>query len=192
MKRGIVLFFLVLFLSGCAFGTRRPILEYTTILPTAPKNNVAIKVHLFVDERSWSKEKVGDVKNGYGMRCADIIPQNSVTEWVTDALKQELVNAGYNVSDDVSSINEINGDVLEVYTDAYWNYGGRVKLKIKLLKEQKEVLVKEYSAQKNCGMQWAATAASFGKTLKVTLQDAMKKIIPDINKILLEKTVMAK
>lgn len=178
---------LAICLSGCAFGTRRPVLKYDVKLPAAAKNNVVVKVAEFNDERTWSKEKIGNVKNGYGARCADIIPQNSVTGWITDALKNELSNAGYTVSEDDDAANVISGIVLEVYTDAYWNYGGRVRLHITLKKQGEELLNQDYSAQKNCGMQWAATAVSFGKTMEMTLQDLMRKVIPDINNVLLSK-----
>ncbi len=188
MKRKVLLFVLVLLLSGCAFGTRRPMLTYSTILPAAPKNNITIKVAPFKDERTWSTEKIGDVRNGYGMRCADIIPQNSEEEWLADAFRKELTNAGYVISDDTNTAVTLEGTALDIYVNAYMNYGGRLKLNIVLKKSDKVILSKEYSAERNCGMAWASTAASFGKTLEITLQDIMKKIIPDINKVLLEKT----
>lgn len=186
MKRISLLLALIFAVSGCAFGTRRPVLEYSVVLPPAEKSNIAIKVSGFKDERLWSKEKIGDVRNGFGMRCADIIPQNNVADWVTDALKNELNNAGYILSEDGIASNIIDGTVLEVYADAYFNYGGRIRLNIVLRKGDKDLLNKEYSSQKNCGMQWAATAASFGKTMELTLQDVMRQIIPDVNKALLE------
>lgn len=188
MKKILLLMVPVLLLSGCALGTRRPMLNYSIIFPSAAKNNIVVKVSDFNDERTWSKAKIGDVKGGFGNRCGEIIPQNSVTVWIKEALKKELNNAGYTISDDASVNNIIGGDVLEVYTDAYWNYGGRVRLKIVLKKDGEEVLAKEYSAEKNCGMQWAATAASFGKTMELTLQDVMKQVLPDINKALLKNT----
>ena len=180
MKRGIWLIVFVLFMSGCAFGTRRPTLNYTVVLPAASQNNITVKVAEFKDDRTWSKEKVGDVKNMYGMRCADIVPQNSVTGWVTDALKKELSNAGYTVTDEKAS-SSIEGAVLEVYTDAVWNYGGRVRLNVTLKKDGKEILFREYKAQENCGVNWAATAKSYGKSLETALQGVMKQVIPDIN-----------
>jgi len=180
-KSILVLLVCVLFVSGCAFGTRRPTLNYTVALPSEPQNNIAIKVNEFTDERTWNKEKIGDVKNAYGMRCAEIIPQNSVVAWVTDALKKELVNAGYNISDNQAVSSVAQGAVLEAYVDAYWNYGGRVRLKVALKKDGKDVLNKEYSVQKNCGINMAARAASYAKTLEMTLQEVMKQVIPDIN-----------
>ena len=184
MSRRLLLLVLVLCLSGCAFGTRKPLLTYTATLPTASKNNIAIKVATFKDERTWSKEKIGDVKNGYGMRCADIIPQNSVTGWIENAFKTELSNAGYTISDDASTATTLEGTVLDVYVNAYMNYGGRIKLNVVLKKDNNIILSKEYFSEKNCGPAWASTEASFAKTIETTLQDVMKNIIPDINKAL--------
>lgn len=187
MRRVICLFVAVLMLDGCAFGTRRPMLNYSVIMPSAPKNNIAIKVAEFKDDRTWSKEKVGDVKNGYGMRCADIVPQNSVTGWVTDALRKELVNAGFTVVENQEAANSVDGTVLEVYTDAVFNYGGRVRLNVMLKKDGKLVLTKEYNAQSNCGMNFACTAKSYGVALETALQEVMKQVIPDISAALSTK-----
>jgi uncharacterized lipoprotein YajG len=192
MKKSALLFILAILISGCAFGTRRPMLTYSTILPAASKNNITIKVAPFKDERAWSKEKIGDVRNGYGMRCADIIPQNSEEEWLTEAFKKELENAGYSITDTVKPDVTLEGTALDIYVNAYWNYGGRLKLNIILKRSDRVILSKEYSAEKNCGTAWASTAESFGKTLEMTLQDLMKKIIPDINKVLLENANNAK
>jgi uncharacterized lipoprotein YajG len=188
MKRIGLLIVLAFFLSSCVLGTRRPLLTYTTILPTANKNNITIKIAPFKDKRTWSKEKLGDVRNGYGMRCADIIPQNSVTEWVADAFNKELTNAGYTVSSDANAAVNIEGSLLEVYVNAYMYYGGRVRMNIVLKKDGKEVLTEEYFQQKKCSMKWAATADSYAKTIEMTLQDIMMQVIPDINDALLKRS----
>lgn len=185
-RRLLIIGITVLSLSGCAFGTRRPLLTYNSILTSQPKNNIAIKVLPFKDERTWSKQKIGDVRNGFGVRCADIIPQNSVTEWITTALKEELTNVGYTVSDSTNAANIVEGEALEVYTNAYMNYGGKINIHMSLKQNGKEILSKNYSAQESCGVNWAATAKSHAKTMELTLQSLMKQILPDINKALLE------
>ena len=88
------------FLAGCAFGTRQPTLIYppapesgatpvaNAAATSAPKN-LRINLVPFVDQRS-DKKVVGTVRNGFGMRTADVIPTNSVADWVTQALKMEL------------------------------------------------------------------------------------------------------
>ncbi|HHT9145478.1 MAG TPA: YajG family lipoprotein [Candidatus Wunengus sp. YC61] len=180
MRKCIWVMVFVLFMSGCAFSGRRLMLNYSVVLPPAAKNNIVVKVDKLKDERTWSKTKVGDVKNGYGMRCSEIIPQNDVCVWITDALKAELTNAGYTVNNDAAA-NNIGGAVLEVYTDAWMNYGGRIRLNVVLKKDGKDILTKNYAVQKNCGLNWAATTESYAKTLELTLQDVMRQIIPDID-----------
>ena len=192
MKKGILIVGIgLLLLSGCAFGTRRPLLTYTTALPPAPKNNITVTVAPFKDQRVWSKEKLGDVRNGYGMRCADIIPQNSVTDWLRDAFRKELVNAGYTIYEDAKADTDLEGTALEVYVNAYMSYGGKIKLNITLKKDDKAILSKEYYTEKNCGLAWASTEESFAKTIEMTLQEIMKKIIPDINGVLLKNEAKA-
>ena len=78
------------------------------------------------------KKGVGTVRNGFGMRTADVIPTvNSVPDWVTQALKTELQNDGYTV--DVASAAGspkagtavVSGEILKVFCDMYFSYTGR-------------------------------------------------------------------
>jgi hypothetical protein len=175
-----------LLVSGCAFGTRRPYLDYQVTTPAKQANNISITVNPLSDERTWSKEKIGDVRNGYGMRCADIIPQNSVTEWIRAALVDELKNAGYNVVDSDAQ-NVVSGEVTEVYCNAYMRYGGRVGFHLSLKKDGASVMDKKYEVEKSSGVAWASTAESFGNAMKFTLQDAMKQVITDVDGALGQK-----
>ena len=98
-------------LSGCAFGTRQPTLIYPPAVESGEKSvahaavtpspkNVRIVLKPFTDQRS-DKKVVGTVRNAFGMRTADVIPTNSVTDWVTQALGTELRNNGYTVISDI-------------------------------------------------------------------------------------------
>lgn len=180
MKKLLFIAASVILVSGCAFGTRRPLLDYQTTTPSKVQNNISISVDPLTDARTWSKEKIGNVRNTYGMRCADVIPQNSVTEWIRNALKDELKNSGYSVVDSGSK-NVVSGEVNEVYCNAYWNYGGRVSFHLVVKKEGVSVLDKKYSLERNEGTCWVASAESFATTMKRTLQDVMKQVIDDIN-----------
>ena len=186
MKRRYFLLVLILIVSGCISGPIRPVLEYSLGSLSLGKNNIVIKVDKITDERTWSKERIGEVNNIYGMTLTDIIPQGSITDWVTDALKQELINAGYTLSNEASVVNVIGGSVLEVYTEARYNLGCIIRLDILLKKDGKDVFRKEYTAKIKRDPSWAAKPGSFNKILEITLQEVMKQAIPDINKILLD------
>jgi len=182
MKKHLMIIASLLLVSGCAFGTRRPYLDYQTTTPVKAQNNISISVDPLVDNRTWSKEKIGNVKNGYGMSCADIVPQNSVTEWIGNALKDELKNSGYNVVAS-GAPNVVSGEVNDVFCDAYFSYTGRVGFHLFVKKEGNVLLDKNYAISKNTGVSMAATDQGYANTMKFTLQDSMKQVMDDINKV---------
>ena len=171
---------IVFCISGCAWGDRRPFLTYTPLLPSQPKNNIALKILTFDDKRTI-KDTVGYSRNGAGMRCAKVIPQNSVTEWVTNALKAELTNVGYSISDQETTLNVIGGEVFDVFCDAALTYDGSIGIKVVLKRDDKVVLEKDYSAKKS-SVNFVATEKGFAKMLEITLQKTLKQVVNDINK----------
>jgi len=167
------------FLSGCAFGTRHPMLAYTAITPVKAPNNISINVVQFNDSRP-DKNIIGNVRNGWGMKTADVITDTNIADWITNALKAELKNAGYNVVQENAS-NSVSGDVLKVYCDTYLNYEGEVMIKIVLKKDNAVILDKTYSG-KSTDLCWAATAKSYGIVLERSLQQAMNQVMEDLER----------
>ena len=179
--------FVFIFVSGCAWGDRVIRLSYLPVSSPQPKNNIVVKVNNFEDKRTIT-DTVGYSRNAYGMRCAKVIPENSVSEWVTNALKAELINLGYTISDEKTATNVINGVVFDVFCDTYFTYDGRIGIKVVLEKNGKITLVRNYSVNKTGGINWAATSTSFAKTLEMALQDTLRQVVNDINDQLLKKT----
>lgn len=186
MKLKFLLLMFILFISGCAWGDRMIRLSYTPVSSTQPKNNIVVKVNTFEDERIV-KDAVGYSRNAYGMRCAKVIPENNVSEWVTNALKAELVNLGYTISNQETTMNVINGDIFDVFCDTYLTYNGRIGIKVILEKSGEVAMERDYSVNKSGGMNWAATSTSFAKTLEMALQDTLRQVVIDINDQLLKK-----
>lgn len=186
MKVKISILMIVFFISGCAWGDRRPFLTYAPILTPQQKNNIALKIVTFVDKRPI-KDTIGYSRNGFGMRCAKFIPQNSVAEWVTNALKTELTNAGYSVTNQEYAPNIIEGEVFDIFCDVSFAYEGSVGIRVVLKESNKVVLDKQYSSKKNGGVNWAATETTFAKTLEVVLQDTLRQVVFDINEELLRQ-----
>lgn len=177
-KNSLFYLLLVLFaISGCAFGTRMPTLTYNTVLPPGSPKNVSIKVVSFEDKRQ-NKVEIGYIRNAYGMRCAKVISTNGVGEWITNALKAELLNAGYVFSDD--SKNLVSGDIIEVFCDTSFAYEGKIMVRVILKKGEEIILDKNYSAKEE-EMNWAATAGTITKVLEKTLQNVIKQVVFDIN-----------
>jgi hypothetical protein len=197
--RSITILVFIVLLGGCAFGTRQPTLTYppapesgaTPIANAAPKSapkNVQILLNSFVDERS-DKKGVGTVRNGFGMRTADVIPTNSVSDWVTQALKTELQNEGYTV--DIANAGKsstkpggrvISGEILKVWCDMYFSYTGEVSLLITVSQDGKDVFNKNYSGEGSAGTVWAATETSYAQSLALALAAALKPFLTDLDK----------
>jgi uncharacterized lipoprotein YajG len=193
----------VFFLGGCAFGTR----EATLIYPPAPEpggmpvaqaaarqdsKNISVALAAFNDQRS-DKKVVGTVRNGFGMRTADVVPGNSVPAWVAQALKTELQNNGYTVISaapgDSSAMAGavISGEILNVFCDMYFTYTGQVSLVVKVTKGGKEVYNKHYAGEGSAGVAWAGTADSFAQSLALALSAAARQLIADLDQNLLLK-----
>lgn len=183
-------------MAGCAFGTREATLIYPPALDgdakEAPRNvakpeprETKIQLLQLRDERS-EKSMVGTVRNGYGMRTADVIPTNSVTDWVTQALKLELQKRGYTVitgapkdGAEAGSI-VISGEILNVFCDMYFSYTGQVSLVVKVSNSAGEIYSRHYAGEGSAGIAFAATAESFAQSLSLALSAALDKLLGDL------------
>lgn len=188
--------FTVALLAGCAFGTRQPTLIYppasepgdksaahAAVIPT--QKNVQIVLKPFVDQRS-DKKVVGTVRNALGMRTADVIPTNNVSDWVTQAVTTELRNNGYTVTqstDQASTTGKVvSGDILNVFCDMYFSYTGQVALVVRVNEDGKELLYKHYSGEGSAGLAVAMTAESYAQSLALALSSALQQFVADLNK----------
>ncbi len=148
------------------------------MIANAHPKNIVVYVENFKDERT-EKNVIGNVRNGWGLKTADVVTDTDIAQWVTNALKSELGNGGYVVAKDRTEI-VAGGEVLTVYCDSYLQYEGNVTLGVVLKKGDQVLIDKKYTG-KATNLNWAATAKSYGLTVEQSLQNAMKQIISDIN-----------
>lgn len=183
-------------LAGCAFGTRNATLTYppnaeSGAVPAAQaaakpaSKNVQIVLGSFIDRRT-DKKVVGTMRNGFGMRTADVVAMNSVPDWVAQAMKMELENSGYTVvsggGDSASASSAVvSGEILNVFCDMYMSYTGQVSLIAKVGKADKEVLTKHYSGEGSAGVAFAGTAESFAQSLSLALAAALKQFVAELD-----------
>ena len=181
-------------LSGCAFGTREALLQYppegkvsavpeAQAAPSITPKKTEILLVAFNDERD-NKRLVGTVRNGFGMRTADVIAKNNVQTWVFKAAKKELHDAGYVVitkPDASQSLATLSGQITRVFCDAYFTYEGEVSLHVRLMKNGKEILDKLYAGKGSAGMNWAGTSDAYAQSLDLALSDALKRMVSDMN-----------
>ncbi len=167
------------FFSGCAFGTRKPILSYTPILAVEEAKNIAIYIKPFEDHRT-EQSVIGHVRNGYGMKTAKVVTETSVSEWATNAIKAELTNSGYKIVDEKEADLNAIGEILSVYCDSYLSYEGKVMLGFLLKRGEETLIDKKYSGEASA-LNVLASSKGYGSTLEKALQDAIHKIVNDIN-----------
>jgi len=184
-----------LLLTGCAFGTRQPTLTYppkaesgetgVAHAASAPAAKpVTIVLRKFTDQRS-DRRVVGTVRNGFGMKTADVVPTNDVADWVTEAIRSELQSSGYTVldaaaeTDPVSAV--VSGEILNVYCDMYLSYTGQVSLLARVSRGEKELFNRHYAGEGSTGLAWAGTADSYNQSLALALAEALHKFVPELN-----------
>jgi hypothetical protein len=185
---------LFLFGTGCAFGTRHAVLAYppTSMLKTAtnaPAVSHPEKIALgaFTDERG-DKVVIGYVRNGYGMKTAEVHLDSDVVPFINDAVRYELRKAGWETVTEPAATNSdipvISGEVLVLHCDAFMTYEGDATLMIHATKNGREIFKKTYSGSGDGDLNWAMTSEGYGKAVSESVQEALLAFVRDIPTIL--------
>lgn len=209
IKRIFIPTIILMSLTACAFGTREVSLSYppqqnreidgvNVTDSTGVSSPIAIKVHTFQNNRFkidpvTSQKKtstiIGNVRNGFYMKTADVITNQNLEEWICNAVKYELEKNGYNVIDATQNnytghFWDLRGAMLNVYADAYFNYEGKVKLHL-ILKQygSNEVLIDKNYEGVYKEANFAATEKGYKDVLEKSLSNAIGLIISDFNNL---------
>ncbi|HTY87153.1 MAG TPA: hypothetical protein VMB80_06785 [Candidatus Acidoferrum sp.] len=180
---------LLTLVNGCAFGTRHAVLVYppepSAAATNAPPPATAGKVALgtFADSRS-DKLVLGFVRNGYGSKTAEVQCDTNVVPFITDAVRYELQQAGWEIVDlstaTNSSVPVISGEMLVLHCDAFMSYEGNASLSFSVTRDGREIFKKTYGGEAGGGLNWAMTGKSYGKTVSKAVQDALLSFVRDL------------
>src|SRR4030042_899356 len=135
---------------------------------------------------TWSsQQKIGDVRNSYGMSLQDVVADNSVANWVTQALKMEMEKLGYQVTlanpdNPPSSGLVISGEVLTVYCSSMYAYDADVAFRIKMMKDGQNISSQRYSG-KGGGAFLLATPGGYAHALARALNKAIQEFLRDLD-----------
>lgn len=186
-KTFLAIGFMILILTsfGCAFGTRHVVLNpmKTSLTLDASGQRASLEV---TDRRDPSlKPVVGHVKNGYGMKTAQVVADKGVSIWVRDVVAGELKRMGGSVETDGASLDskasKIRIDVLVFYAQAYMRYGAEVTVALSVNKNEREIVKeKPFTGKATLGMNWGASSASYQKVLELAMEEMLQKMIPEI------------
>jgi len=185
---------LFLFGNGCAFGTRHAVLTYPPASSMKASTNSPFVIHpekialgVFTDERG-DKTIIGYVRNGYGMKTAEVHLDSDVVPFINDAVRYELRKAGWETAAVSMATNAdipvISGEVLVLHCDAMLSYEGDATLMIHATKNGRETFRKTYSGNGGGDLNWAMTNEGYGKAVSESVQEALQAFVRDIPTIL--------
>lgn len=193
MKRSAILSAgLILCLTGCT--TVRDTLGYAPVIEQQENKHITLKIKEFKDLRTEG-EQIAKIRNLYGMPIVKVTTKESIPNWVENALKMELSNAGYTIANSYGSEDyRIEGQVIKMFADGYFSYDACLVLNIALKKEDQVIFQKTYEAthdgqvEDSEGKKQSFEYATFTERFKYDLQDICKHFIADINQHLLKSS----
>jgi hypothetical protein len=178
MKNILLLIISIFCFTACT--TKAP-LGYTPVIEKQEENHISLKIEEFDDLRAEG-QKIGALRNGFGMPIVKIITDESVPNWVTNAFKMELTNAGYSIVDTHSADSYlIEGKIIKAFASSYVLYHGSMVVEIFLKKNDQVIFQKIYKTHENGGANWIGQASMCAETLKYNLQEICKRFITDLN-----------
>lgn len=197
MKRFILLFagtaFLMLISSGCALIDQKVPLTYNQGVAAGDAGKYgAIQIEKptspDLEKKANGLVIVGNVKNTYGMKTADTVTGDSVSDWVAKALTIELTNAGFTpeVVDDIGASGQgIKTRVLRVWVDqdpGFWTVGaiGEVQMRVALYRDGNKIKEFDVESKGQGSRAMMGDDATKRDSLRVALEACMKKAIPII------------
>ena len=160
---------------GC---TQKVHLGYTPVCEFQGHKEIALN-NPTVKDRRVENEKLGAMRNLFWMPIIKITTDDSVPEWVENALSTELKNVGYTLSE--SSKYSIHGEVQRLSVNTHFLYHGRLGIQLQLIEKDQVVFEKTYLTKNSAGTNWAAQASTCVRTLEMNLQSICKQFIDDLN-----------
>ncbi|GEM_PF-3965934 len=156
------------------------------------------------EDRRPEKRTLGMIRNGIKLELV-VADEKEAVNWVNKAVKIHLEESGYKVTvlekrpgqarpnPKVESGQRrevggqapglvLSGAILNIQASAFVAYGGDVALEVKLEKDGKEILKKEYTGTGGTGANLVARESSSGRSLSLALASALDKLINDLEK----------
>lgn len=174
--------------TGCAFVSRDVLLRNTMVSSDSSSLPVSEKVIVFSGLKDSRTEPViGHVQNGYGAKTASVRAINDVQEWVNTEIAIRLRQNGFAVVDSASESERqpltLNGEILKVYTTAYFTYNGEVAVMATFQKNGNLVLQKKYTGASQVGTNWVASAEAFASVLDSALIQSVDRLVHDADSL---------
>jgi hypothetical protein len=169
----------LLLLGACSFGDRRVHLRLAPSLgePALPRG-ISLILEQPKDGRPEPHSIVGDVRSGLGVKTADIVTDDNVSDWVRETMARELRHAGFLT---VAAGNP--GQALRISTTIRAlsgregiGFGATAALEIRLHADFGTILEKTYEAEDR----HLLVTESSGDDAADSLHNCLKKIVSHV------------
>ena len=184
---------LIFLSSSCAFVDKEISLEPNSPQYNNAKANETVYLNEFKDKRNI-KDKIGVIKNGYGMETANVTTDQDISALIEESLIRNLKNAGFNIKKLVATSNinallsnkqmYLEGAIYKFYVEPNvgWWYADMVAdINIKInVKSKNETFSESYRIEsKNPDMYWGASS-SYEDPLETSIEKLTSRITTDL------------
>lgn len=193
LSLSLSLLMLICFLSGCATVDQKISLTYKPVDKPFGRNTGEVFVSR-VDPASLLRNTKGDwivgaLNNVHGVKQADLLSEKSVGEWISDALIQELKQAGYTASYTAKVpqgsvrgvvINDINAFMNENKGTVSADTKQELKFNVDVIIDGAKVKTLTIAARDKKTLAMSASQEEKERIMLLSLQDAMQQVIPEL------------
>jgi len=166
--------------SGCAFVNRTT--RVTWPAPGEPPvaepaaSAPAVWVSPLVDLRPEPRQKVGAVRNLFGMPTADVETPDDLVAWATAAIKDELQRAGVRVVPQAAGVPEVGGELTLANGEAFFTYRGEVELRAWLRGGGDLEFQRSIRGEATGAVNWVAAGEGYGEALTMAMKEAARQL----------------
>jgi len=140
-----------------------------------------IQVPLPKDARNIKQpaDFISHIKNGAGVRMADVTASRDVNIWVQDCISKNLKQAGFNVSTGKKETDRIyvSTSITTLKCEAMMRYNAVIVLDVKLKKNDLTFFEKSFTGRAS-QVNWAASTAGYQETLTNAMKQCLDKMMP--------------
>jgi hypothetical protein len=167
--------------SGC-MGNRlvklKPVYA-KKLTKTATKYKIQVLLPEDARKIKQAGDFIGHVKNGYGVRLADVTASQHVNIWVQNCISKNFKKAGFNVTTTGKPADAIcvATSIRTLKCEAMMRYDAVIELDLKLEKNDLTFFKRAFIGRAS-QVNWAATSAGYQETLISAMKQCLDKMMP--------------
>lgn len=193
LSLSLSLLMLISLISGCATLDQKVNLTYKPVDRTFGRNSGEVFVSrtdaVSLLRNTKGEWIIGSLNNANGVREADLLSDRALGEWISDALIQELVQAGYSpkyapqlpagttrgvVINDISGFMNVNSAIARAETKQ------ELKFNVDIILNGTKTKTLTIAARDSKTLALTASQEEKELIMRQSLQDAMQQVMPEL------------